>query len=171
MNDPSEPKKMTLAFEIRERKKFSLILALSGLEAVSAGTISIQAVQEKLLKDFPEILTQFPRYESYFSISSMLAFFGGLFFFICPMSIFLWIARYLLAMSIAYVILGSKGIAGSYPIAFNIMYWSCVIIPITARFTTIKFYIKNTKYDLALFIFLSLAFLIWAAFEFFNIQS
>lgn len=86
MSESSEQKKrLTMAFDPRARAKQLLLLIFAGLETVTAGTISVDAIQKKLFESYPEFLARFPQYDSYFAISTWLAFFSGLFFLLFPM--------------------------------------------------------------------------------------
>lgn len=164
----NQQKRNTTAFDPRVRKKHVILLIFAGLETISAGSISVAAIQKKLFENFPDLLNRFPEYHSYFAISTWLAFFAGLFFLLFPMSCSLWIGHYLVGMSLAYIVLGTEGVAGIFPVAFYFVYCMAILLPIVARINTIGFYKKHTRFDLLIYIIMSLSLVGWGAYEIYS---
>ncbi len=162
-------KQLTHAFKPRTRKSETPMLIFAGIDIAGAGSISIDQIRDTLLKEFPTALEKFPDYEQYFSISTYVALFAGLFFLLFPMSITSWLGRYLIGISLGYLVIGTYGITTGFIPIFYAIYWMAIILPILSRLNTINFYKNTTKLDFPIFIVLSLCLLAIGVFEFLKI--
>lgn len=153
------------ALDERLRRKHAALLVFAGLQTSTGGLISLKSIQQSLLADYPNLLERFPSYADYFAVSAWMSFFAGLFFLLYPVSLTLWLGRYIVGMSLGYIVLGCKGVAGDFSVPFYLLYATSITVPVLSRLPTLPFYIKNTRYDLAIFLLMSIGLVLWAVYE------
>ncbi|MCF8050213.1 MAG: hypothetical protein K9L59_03180 [Desulfobacterales bacterium] len=151
------------------RKKYPLLLSLSGVNFVASGSVSILDIQKYLLSNLPDILNMFPDYSIYFNLSTWLSFAAGLIFFLIPNTLTVWTGTYLIGASIFYFLSAAKGVGEWSYIAFALPYWIWVIAVLISDIESIKFYFLNTYFDGWILTLFKIAFLFWATINFIHI--
>jgi len=156
----------TTAFDHQLRKAHITLLVFAGLTTASGGLVSIGNIQATLLKNYPALLESFPQYKQYFALSTWIGLFGGFLFVLYPAAISVWISRMLVPISLLYLILGAVGITGFSHVAFNVCYWTVVVVALGTQLSGVKFFFKYTRLDGPILLILAVATAVWATHEY-----